>query len=73
MKTKTKAVEITPKNARCVAGPCPAVFKTNDKTLIVIGSVIAVNTLPKNILKKIGKGEIAVEIPANILPTQKGI
>lgn len=82
MKTKIKAVEITPKDARCGIGSCPAVFeqtnciglgcpsvfKNNDKTLIVIGSVVAVNTLPKNILKKIGKGEIAIEIPTNILP-----
>ncbi|MDO8575465.1 MAG: hypothetical protein Q7R78_02065 [bacterium] len=89
MKTKIKTIEITPMDARCGVGPCPAIFKTNqqykqynciglgcpsvfktaNEMLIVIGSIAEKSKLPKNVLRKIGKGEIAIEIPANILPT----
>ncbi|MFA6536019.1 MAG: hypothetical protein WC250_00140 [Candidatus Paceibacterota bacterium] len=63
-----KAKEITPTEARCGVGPCPAVFKTDRNTLIIIGSVPAGSELPRNIRRKMGKGETAIEVPANVLP-----
>ena len=64
-----KAKEITPKEGRCGVGPCPAVFKTDRKTFIVIGAVPANDDLPSNIRKKMGKGETAVEIPEASFPS----
>ena len=63
-----KAKEITPAEARCGIGPCPSVFKTDRGTFVVIGSIPALNELPRNIQKKLGKGEVAIEVPQNILP-----
>jgi hypothetical protein len=68
-----KAREITQKKALlCVAGVgCPSVFETDRKTLIIVGSIPANNDLPANIRRKMGKGEVAVEIPTMVLPAMK--
>lgn len=63
-----KAREITPKSARCGVGPCPSVFETDRGTFLVVGQIPATNKLPRNVLKKLGKGEIAVEVPREVLP-----
>ena len=65
-----KAKEITPKEGRCVGIGCPSVFKTDRKTLIIVGSIPANGDLPRNVRKKMGKGEVAVEIPAQTLPSK---
>jgi len=69
-----KAREITQKKVlQCVAGlGCPSIFETDRKTLIIVGSVPANNDLPANIRRKMGKGEMAVEIPTMVLPATKG-
>ena len=69
---KIKATEITPKNARCCLGPCPSLFKTNRGTLFVVGSAPANLDLPLKVRKKIGQGEVVVEIPIGIIPSLKG-
>lgn len=63
-----KATEITSKEIRCGIGACPAIFRTNRKTVMVIGSVPAVNEIPRNVRNKMGKGEMVVEIPLDSLP-----
>lgn len=65
-----KAKEITPAEARCAVGPCPSIFQTDRGTFLVVGSIPAVNELPLNVRKKLGKGEVAVEIPQNVLPVR---
>ena len=62
-----KAKEITPVEARCGVGPCPSIFKTDRGTFIVVGSVPAGKELPRNVLRKLGKGEVAIEVPLNVL------
>ena len=64
-----KAKNITPKGAQCGLGPaCPAIFQTDRGTYVIVGSIPAMDDLPRNIRKKVGKGETAVEIPDNVLP-----
>jgi len=46
---------------------CPSIFKTNHKSLIIIGTIPAMNKLPRNVLRKLGKGELAIEVPREIL------
>ncbi|MFA6294860.1 MAG: hypothetical protein WC666_00360 [Candidatus Paceibacterota bacterium] len=63
-----KAKEITPVEARCGVGPCPSIFQTNRGTFLVIGPIPATNDLPRNVRRKIGKGEVAIEVQQNVLP-----
>ncbi|MDE1975585.1 MAG: hypothetical protein KGI49_03725 [Patescibacteria group bacterium] len=63
-----KATEITPKEKRCGAGPCPAVFRTESGKILVVGTIPAANELPLNVRRKIGRGETVVEIPPGVLP-----
>jgi hypothetical protein len=62
-----KAKNITRNKNLCGYVGCPSVFETDRNSLIVIGAVPASNKLPRNILNKIGKGEVAVEIPKGTL------
>jgi hypothetical protein len=62
-----KAKNITPSSGRCGVGPCPSVFETDDNSFIVIGAVTTIDKLPRNVLKKIGKGETAVVMPRKTL------
>jgi hypothetical protein len=62
-----KVREITPKKLLCGAGPCPAVFKTDRETIIIVGSIPANNDLPQSIRRKIGRGEVAIEVPKSLL------
>jgi hypothetical protein len=66
-----KAKEITPKKARCGVAACPGTVKTASGTYLIIGSVPAISKLPANVLKKLGPGEMVVEIPASVLPKMK--
>lgn len=65
-----KAKEITPAAARCGVGPCPSIFQTDRETFLVVGSIPAVNELPRNVRKKLGKGEVVIEVPRNVLPIE---
>jgi len=62
-----KMREITPRKLLCAVGPCPAIFKTDRETVIIIGSIPANNDLPPCIRRKMGRGEVAVEIPKGFL------
>lgn len=68
---KIKAKEINKTNVSCGIGACPSVFKTNRGTVIVVGSVPANADLPLSVRKKMGKGEMAIELPAEILIGKK--
>ena len=62
-----KAKNITSRKNLCIGLGCPSVFETDRNSFIVVGAVPASNKLPRNVLSKIGKGEVAVEIPGGTL------
>ena len=57
--------EITPKSFQCVLAACPAIFKTNKGSYVLIGKKI--NAKELGVAKRVGKGEILVEIPVELL------
>ncbi len=61
--------EITPLTFNCGVALCPAIFKTDQNTYIVIGSVVDSETIEKLLPNRVGKGEIAIEIPQELLPS----
>lgn len=62
------ATEITPEVHRCPpAGPCPAIFRTEAGSYIVVGKIVDLSNVSTNVRRKVGKGETAVEIPAGII------
>ena len=65
-----KAKDITPKLNKCVGIGCSSIFKTDRGTFLIVGSIPAANELPRNVRKKLGKGEVAVEIPQGILASK---
>jgi hypothetical protein len=54
---------LTPSHLRCSMGGCPAVWKTNDGELIIIGK-IAPEALTNHLRDQIGPDEFAVKISA---------
>ena len=57
--------ELTPKANRCGIGACPAIFETNQNSYAIIGKKISAKNL--GVSKRIGKNEVLIEIPKNIL------
>lgn len=64
MKTK-KLKELTPKGFKCGIGPCPAIFKADNK-FVIVGKVIDDETR-QELKGRIGKDETAIEVPKNLL------
>lgn len=59
--------EITPKSMICALGVCPAIFETNNDTFILVGRKIDSGEGIDPVNKKVGEGEIAIEIPKKLL------
>jgi len=60
-----KLTDLTPSKFRsCAIAACPALFKTDRGTYVVIGKVIDSATVPEG---RVGPGEIVVELPAELL------
>lgn len=57
--------EITPKEMCCGKDCCPAIFKTNKNSYILIGKSVKAEEL--GILKRVGKDEIVIEVPKNLI------
>lgn len=57
-------VEKTPESLVCLIGQCPAIFETDRGTYVVIGQIV--QDL-EGIKGRIGKNEIAIEIPQKLL------
>jgi hypothetical protein len=57
--------ELTPASMNCSAVGCPAIFETNQDSYILIGKVVDSKEL--GISERIGKNEIAVEIPKRLI------
>lgn len=60
--------DLTPSSFSCLIGACPAIFETDQKTYIIIGSVVDSKTVKELLPGRVGKGEIAIEIPQELLP-----
>lgn len=53
--------------ANCIVGACPALFESNRRTYVVVGKRISSKEAKSALTGKVGKGEVAVEIPARLL------
>lgn len=62
-----KVKNIASNKKLCADLACPCIFETDRDSFIVVGTIPATTDLPRNVLKKLGKGEMAVEVPKNIL------
>ena len=62
-----KAKNITPDKSLCGVAECPSVFETDRNSYLVVGTVPAMRDLPRCVLKKLGKGEVVVEVPRGTL------
>ena len=51
----------------CLVGACPALFKTNRKTYVVVGGRLSAKEAKSVLAGKVAKHEVAVEIPLDIL------
>jgi hypothetical protein len=65
-----KTTEITQRKALCVGIGCPAIFRTDRGTCIVVGQVPAMKELPREVLEKLNNGHVAVEVPQGVLKHQ---
>ncbi len=63
-KTKLQLKQVS---AACVVGACPALFKSNRKTYVVVGSRLSVKEAKAVLAGKVAKHETVVEIPLDIL------
>lgn len=60
-----KLKDVTPKKFACLAGGCPAIFKTNKGTCLIIG--IKVDCPERLLPNRIGPNETVIEVPAELL------
>ena len=60
-----KIKDVTPLSFSCCEGACPAVFKTYERTYLIIGNKVE---SPENLLPgKIGPDETVIEVPVNLI------
>ena len=64
---KTKVLNVTPERHRCLMTACPTIFKTEDGKYIIVGRILSAEELIEEVKKKVGEGEIAIEIPASLI------
>ena len=64
IKTKLQLKQVS---AACGLMGCPALFKSNRKTYVVVGSRLSAKEAKAVLAGKVAKHETAVEIPLDIL------
>lgn len=57
-----KLIEITPKELRCAASFCPAVYKSDRGTFVVIGKRLTASQTKKHLNGRVSAKEEAIEI-----------
>ena len=63
--SKGPVVDLTPSRfRRCAIGACPALFETADGTYLIVGRLAPRGAVPP---ERIGSGEVAIEVPAELL------
>ena len=76
MKTNRKPhqiglTEVTPSRMRCLAGACPALFKTTRDTYVVVGRRVTDPTLIRVLESRVAAEEELFEVPAALLDGEK--
>ena len=70
MKNKIKLQkELTPVDMICIVGGCPAIFETNNDSYALIGKKLNADEL--GISKRIGKDEVLIEIPKELIDKKR--
>jgi hypothetical protein len=59
-----KLTDLTPPRFACVIGTCPAVYRTDRGTYVLVGQRLELGELPG---VRIGEGETAIEVSAELL------
>ncbi len=59
----TELEDITPEDYRCPAGDCPAIFRTPEGQLVIIGK----RYINEDITHRIGIDEAAITVPKDML------
>ena len=62
-----KIYERTPNSLYCAIGACPSVFETEKETFLIIGKKLDNDKVPDEVKKKIGKDEMVIEVPKNLI------
>ena len=60
-----KIRNVTPESHRCAGGACPAFFKTDRDSFLIVGKMVS--SPPEELEGKVGPEEAVVEIPAGLL------
>lgn len=56
--------ELTPAHMACGVGMCPALFRNAQGDFVLVGKL----THDPDLLSRIGEGEVAITVPAGLLP-----
>lgn len=63
-----KIKDITPQEHKCIVGACPTIVESDNGSYIIVGELINEADLTDlGLLKKVGKNEVAIEIPKSLL------
>lgn len=62
-----KIEDITPPEYRCAIGACPAVFRTDRDTLVIVGRVLSAAETHGMLPGRISSDEGAIEIPIGLV------
>lgn len=60
-----RVTEITPKQFSCQAGGCPAIFKTDRGTYLIIGTKL--DSAASQLSHRIGPNEVVIEVPIELM------
>ena len=66
--------EITPPALRCGIGVCPALFKTDHGSVLVVGRRLSEEEVQQDLAGRVGVDEWVVEVPQSLLhpPSKDG-
>ncbi len=64
-----KVKDVTPKGLACIAGGCPAIFKTDRGTYLIIGTNL--DSARGLLSDRIGPNEVVIEVPAELVRSIK--
>jgi len=59
-------IDRTPTSLQCGIGSCPAIYETEKGTYLIVGQQVG-EYLAQIPLGKVGRGEVAIEVPKSLL------
>jgi hypothetical protein len=61
-----------PQETTCGIGACPTIQKSKTQSYLIIGRQLSTQEIEKtNLAKKIGKGEVLIEVPKDLIDKMK--